>query len=671
MARKPVINLPGRKIAPGEEPSFSGRIQDNDIFLIGDITKVDIDRQKIFVTLRRNKAVGEIDLVFNQPYAGTSSFIQATPEEGSIILIAHQGDDMFPIAYLPNYTFGLENRNIKKWPDNIRTQDTNEYFYRIRKLEEGQIALGSKEGTEILLSDILKMEDGIGNNIVIRPYDNSIINTSNNNYSFSSGVWVSSGIIRRNSMDPSDAEDIPNIFKECLNNDNFSYVLRPGKSNKPSDPYLTEYLIEVEDRDFSNIPINDVNMFSDRNFRKPIIIFSLGNLVGNNPQYTGTYGKVLRPVLFTDPDDEIGDFSLEPVSGEDIDLLASAFSIYKPNRSNQEIGTYLGIDKEGHFYQYLSSATGGLGNGRSMSVLARGSRKEIWGRDSRYGNSWDYRATGGIKWVIGSHNERDNNPQSNRSIDIRTDRSSVFIFGAELDDNLYDFDNKNKELDNIRDYYKVEKIDGKERKEVNSTRETIIRGNDKLKIDGEKVERIIGSRTVNIGVNENLIIGEVFTERVTKAKSETFGKRNTVITQGSNSLKISSLKGDIIEEIDKVGNKIISIRTGNIEEQVTTGSRSFITNAGNYKVTTKSGNINMSTKNGQVALQTKVGKASFGASLNIDIKTKPMSTVKVQGGTINLKGKSGISGGVITSKTHLDYVTGAPLKGSTSVKATV
>lgn len=671
MTFKPHVNLPGRQIAPGEEPSFSGRIQDNDTFLIGDVTRVDIDRQKIFVTLRRNKAVGEINLTFTQPYAGTSSFIQATPEEGSIVLIANQGNDMFPIAYLPNYTFGLENKNIKKWPDNIRTQDTNEYFYRIRKLEEGQVALGSKEGIEISLTDLLKMEDSIGNNIMIRPYDNAIINSSNNNYIFSSGIWINSGIIRRNGMDPSDAEDIPNVFKEDLINGNFSYVLRPGKSNKPSDPYLTEYLIEVEDRDFSNIPINDVNMFSDRNFRKPIVIFSLGNFVGNNSQNTGTYGKVLRPVLFTDPDDDIGDFSLEPVSGEDIDLLAAAFSIYKPNRSNQEIGSYFGIDKEGHFYQYISSATGGLGNGRSMSILARGSKKEIWGKDSRYGNSWDYKTTGGIKWVIGSHNERDNNPQSNRSIDIRAERSSIFIFGADLDDTLYDFDNKNKKLDNIRDYYKIEKIEGRERKEINSTRETIVKGNEKLKIEGEKVERIIGSRTVNVGVNENLIIGEVFSERVTKAKTETFGKRNTVITQGSNILKIDSLKGDIIEEISKVGNKRLSIKTGNIEESITTGNRKFSTNAGNFEATTKSGNIKMTTKSGQVALQTKTGKASFEASLNIDIKTKPMSTIKIQGGIINIKGKSGVTGGVITSKTHFDYVTGAPLKGSTSVKATI
>ena len=81
--------------------------------------------------------------------------------------------------------------------------------------------------------------------------------------------------------------------------------------------------------------------------------------------------------------------------------------------------------------------------------------------------------------------------------------------------------------------------------------------------------------------------------------------------------------------------------------------------------------MSLSTKLGQISFKTDSGKATIKATQNININTTKAANVNISGGSINLKGRMGNSGGVITSKTHYDYITGAPLKGSTTVKATM
>jgi hypothetical protein len=256
-------------------------------------------------------------------------------------------------------------------------------------------------------------------------------------------------------------------------------------------------------------------------------------------------------------------------------------------------------------------------------------------------------------------------------MDIRTSKSVFFMYGSNLSPIIYDFDKKDTEITNTRKYYKIEKVDGYERKEVAGTRESIIGGSEKLAIKGARVERISGSCTVSIGSGYNVVVGDAFTEKVTKEKNESFGNRKTIINSGNSELKISALRGDIIEEITKLGNKRLTIRTGNIEETITAGSRTFSTRAGNFTASTISGNMALSTRSGQVSLKTNVGNATIQATSNINIRTTQVGNVSVSGGAINLTGRTGNIGGVVTSKTHLDYITGAPLRGSTSVKATM
>lgn len=669
MAIKKTVNLPGRKIAHNESPSFSGKTPGDLTFLVADVVDVDVDKQTMKVNFRRHYGEGKF-ITITQPFFGNRSFIQATPEKDSIVLIAHQGNDFYPITYLPNYVFGLEDRNVSRWSDKVKSQEKDEVFYRARKLKQGWIAMASNEGIEVLLGNKFKVDDSDGDSFVIRPDDGSIINTSVSNYVFSGGIWRSAGIVRRNSVSPIDT--VPNAFKDQKINGRDSYLINPQNSNDAFDPHLVEYLLEVDDRDFNVKPVNDVNFSSNKTVRKPVAIFALGNYIGNNPN-DGSYGRVLRPVLFTDPDDIAGNFSLEPVSGDGIDNYAAAITLYKPNRTSPSLGSYIGIDKEGHLFQFLPAATGGgLGKGRSMSTLARGSLKEVWGQDSRYANSWDLYTTGGIRWNIGKHNERDNNPHSARSIDIRTSRSVFHMYGDQLSPDIYDFDKKDTKIDNTRKYFKIEKVGGNERKEIESTRETIVKGSDKLAIKGAKIEKISGAGTIQVGSGYNVIVGDAFTEKVTKEKNESFGNRKTSIVQGSSELIIEAPKGDISEKITKLGNRITEISTGSITEKIKiSGNRKFETKSGNIEFKTTAGNITHTTKSGNAGIITKTGKVSIEAKLNIGIKTGNAANVDITGGAINLKGRLGNIGGVITNKTHYDYITGAPLKGSSTVKATM
>ena len=620
----------------------------------------------------RNLMGPKQNVSISQPFAGTSSFILGMPEKGSIILFGQQEGELYPLTYLPSYTHGLENRNIKELPDDIKTIEQNEFYYRVKKLLKGELALGSAEGIELFLGNKSVLGDSFGNSFVLRSDNNSIVSTACNNSIFSSGIWLNSGIIKRNSVNTAFLEDNPNIFREPLPRGLFDYVLRPGGPNPHTDQYYTEYLLEVEDRGYSQPPENDINGDSNRTSRKPVGIFSMGSLVGNNPNYDGSYGRILRPILFNDVDDVVGEFKLEPVASGDIDTLGVAMCWFKPDRTDPTTGAFFGIDKEGHCFQFLPSTSGGgLGSGRSMSILAHGSKKEVWGKDARFANSWDLNTAGGIVWNIGSHNNKDGSPYNGRSIDTRTSSSVFYMYGSDVKPVINDFYKTDEPVQDPQNYLKVEKVGGKERHEVSGTRETIVSGSDYLAVNGARVEVVQQDNSVFYLSTMNLSVGDAFTEKVSKEKQETFGNRKSTMTSGSSELLIKGLQGSIKEDIKSVGGRSLKVTSGLVSEDIVLGSRVTKIKTGNFTTQIKAGNVKMSTKIGQVALQTEVGKMEMKASLNIDLKTKVASNVNLTGGTINLKGKTMNLGNVITSKTHKDFITGAALVGSVSVKATL
>ena len=274
--------------------------------------------------------------------------------------------------------------------------------------------------------------------------------------------------------------------------------------------------------------------------------------------------------------------------------------------------------------------------------------------------------------VIGTHNDSVNNPYSGRSIDVRTEGTVFFYVGNNIPVDVYDFDDNKKLLDNLVRYKKIEKIGGGLRQEVDGTRETIVTGAEKQDF-GSLLQRITGATTVSVGGTYNLS-AEGANEKVANEKQEGYGSLKTTISKGDAELMVQSPVGFIKETIRFVGNKETTLSTGAIMEKILiAGGRSFKTTSGNYAVETKAGQISLKTSTGKVII-TPVGSIEVKGTIKIDIKATAASSINIQGGSINLKGRTSspaMDAGVITAKSHKDYTTGAFLMGSSSVKASI
>lgn len=650
----------GYRIPEGNTVPIGIRKRDTSI-VTAEVKYVDIERQTITAKSFNSDIIYQ-DVPISQPFSGPSCFISGMPIKGSVVILGITENFVYIIGYLPSYIYCNDQLHIKLWPDSAGVKDNHRY-YNYRKLTPGDIALGSSDGTELFLSFDASLSGPGGDSILLRSSDHSIINTSLTNFVFNSGIWVSSGIAQRNELDDSDVEDGGFAYKRLLRDGKLIYQLKVDDDNALSK-YYTEYLIEAQEHGSSEIPSNSVNESFDSTIRRPVGILSLGNFIGNNPKHPRTYAKILGVKLFNNPDDVEGGFEFKALRGDEPEKYGMAAMLYAPKRENYELGGFFGIDKEGHFYQYLPSATGGgLGTGRSMSILAHGSKKEVWGSDSS-GNSWDMFLKGGLKWHIGLIKSAGNYGTSGRSIHIVSEGPAYYQYGS-AKSQIRDFDETDKIISDSTAYKKIEKIGGKERREISGSSEEIIGGSQRLKITGMKTESITGSATRYVGGDYNIQVGTSYSLKVSGEGQEGFKEKKITCTNGGHELTIFT-KGDIKETIKVQGNKDVNITAGNIRETIVTrGSRKFRTTSGNYEVNIATqGNIKNQTTAGSLVHKTKAGSAEVNATLQIKIKTK--AAMDIRGAKIKIKTATPASG-VITKLSHLDYITGAPLQNSKTV----
>lgn len=671
--------LLGRRVPPGDSPPPGFRKRDDMIFQMGVVRLVNVEKMTITVQVFDRRGT-YYNVPISQPYSGPGSYIASTPEIGSIVLLAVQENLRIPIMYLPNYATALSPTHTQLWPDNVDIFSDNDYFYRMPQLRKGEVGIGSSGGIDILLNENFSIENSLGDKYEIRKSDMSSILTARNSYVFNSGIWSNSGIIYRNSLGKSNIPDGQFARRISLEDGRVVFPLKSSGVDLSGD-FFTEYLVEAQEVASADVPSNDVNKSRNIGARIPIAVFSLGNFSGNNPYKRRTYGKLLGASLFNDGFAEDGSFNLRALSNEDPEKYGMAITLYKPEKRNYETGAFFGIDKEGHFYQYIPAASGGgLGRGRSMSILAHGNKKEVWGKETQYGNSWDLVTEGGIRWVIGRHNDQDSDYRY-KSMDIRTSSSVYFQFGEDVDTPIYDFDSLQskspQEIINFRKYSKIERQDGAERKEVGANRETLIGGSEKLRINGMKKVNVGGSNTIDVSNSMNVTVGDVYSVKVTKECQESFGSRVTIITSGSSELMIDPKptpgRGDIIERIkSSVGNKTLTIeKSGNIEETIKgSGNREFRTKNGNFSANIADrGDITLKTGSGKIVYETGRGSVEIKGKQKILLKTD--AKVELNGSSVELKGSGGALSGVVTSRSHLDYTTGAPLQTSRTVKASL
>lgn len=581
-------------------------------------------------------------------YCGPAGCMGGLPEEHSIVICGYYNEghgkgSPLIISYLPAaLSVGVEYNRLKFMPDQISNEDINEIDYKFRNLSEGDMIMASSLGGQILVNNSTEISDENQDSIWLRSGDQSIISTSLNNFIFADGASVSAGIAIRNNMNifNPDGSRIPNInARETTLSDGrmIIYIVPFGDRIEYDTQYYTEYRVDVDEKGDGFLDSNEINSSSPLSTRDPIVTMAMGNYIGADDK-SNKYGTILRPVLFSSLSDKAGSFDLiqcaQNKGVDEVSNLGLAYALHF-----LKSGAFMGVDKEGHYYINLpASISNPLGSGRSMSILAQGNLKEIWGSAGKDGNSWDLTTKGGIKWDVGTHGPI----EKTRSMDIRTDSGAYIEIGGEDDDG----------------FAKTERIFGNVSSEINGDKTDRVSGTESRTIGGGKDDHIMGSASYRIDVDNTINVLGVFTETVIKEKQCRIGQRKTTITSGNDELTV--IGGDIQETIKTFGNRKTDILvTGNIEENITTGNRKTSVKLGNYEVKVTTGGIDIKTSVGTVSI----------SGTTVDVKGQV--TLNLTAPVVNIG--QGPRGGVVTGvpgvPSHFDYTTGSPLKGALTVKA--
>lgn len=648
----------------GESPSLilSSVSSQYNFLRTGVVESVDIDKYEMSIRWSPgNSARNTIPIPF--AYAGPAGCIGGLPEKGAIGIFGflNTGANTISksplcIGFLPSgLDAGLNNNEVKVFPDAIPTTDVNKIQFSFRKLALGDMVVRSPLGSELFLNDDAELHDGAQDSILIRESDQSIISTSLNNYVFADGVSITSGQAIRNALliYDEEGEKIPNngSLQSMPNGKDIIYIVPHGEDITYDTPFYTEYRVDVDEMGDGQLDLNDINSMSPLSSREPIVTFAMGNYIGADRKNPQTYGEILKVSLFSSATAQRGNFGLEAASmNNGIDEPSTIGLAYAHHFLNS--GCFLGVDKEGHYSMNLpASKSNPLGAGRSMSILGAGNLKEIWGPDSSTQNSWDLTTIGGVRWNIGAHGTTN----YSRSIDIKTARG-IYIKVNGADDEVVEIA-AGKEWTGFsrQETYKnnvIESVGGNKRLNVGAEYS--------MKINGMKEEFIDGGSTESVQNNKNVSVGGVYSESSVKEMQGKFGSRKiTIGPKGDDDLEVTL--GNIKQTITGFGQRKLSVNGGNIKETI-----------GNFEHTTemKLGTYKLSVGQGKFEIVAPLGVVTLEGS-TVTIKGNIM--VSVDAPIVKI-GKNAPIGGVITGipgiPSHFDYVTGAPLKGSLKVSAT-
>jgi hypothetical protein len=185
-------------------------------------------------------------------------------------------------------------------------------------------------------------------------------------------------------------------------------------------------------------------------------------------------------------------------------------------------------------------------------------------------------------------------------------------------------------------------------------KETYITGDNTILVSGLKTETIEGSVSESCLADRTINILGTFTETVIKEKQSLIGKRKATIATGDDILTVQL--GNKIETIAL--NKISTV-LGMASETITAGKLTTIA-SGAYTVSVGTGAVSITTAAGTVTI-TGTGPINISSTTAINVNAPKVSL------GVSLAPKSG----VIILMSHNDYITGAPLRPSNTVSASL
>lgn len=642
-----------------------------------------VDPGRMVMDINWVEGGGRADVPICTTYHGPGGFMGVIPEVGSVVVVGFFEADVIstmpiPLAFFPNANtskraFDLLQNYSSTMTNGVRTDPLGNYSipkrYKNRPLAEGDAFIASKWGSEILIDRNIELTNSKLNGIVIRSYDQSIIAKSLNHIIHTDGTTVRQGMVIRNayvtSADNNITESDQGTYEASAADTNSPDTLLDGSvnnvitkdivgSNVKGIPFIEHRLEVLEFGDsivgvYSDYDGYDAEGGEDTPLI-PIIEQVYGTVVGNASHTVELYGQPLKPKLFSNPDAVEGNFVWAVASREGKGALqpeteSVAGSYYLRVNNFHHV-----INKEGvHTLSYpASSASHELGAGFSGSILTGGAFKILLGKEPSRGRSLDLKTTGGAQIVLGEELNDEGRGLRDRSLNLITTKGiNIQVLAADAEGNALVSNLTGNEL-------KV--ISGDYNQETSGNYQTLVHGLISELTLGKKTFQTTGDYTTSIGGSES--------NTITGSESSTIGqgRTETIQTKGD-SLKI--LQGDYTIELD-AGSEKVTVIAGNVEQDITSGDSSISITSGNYDLSITTGNVSISTSSGSVDVDTSSGTATISGSISVVVSSDTQASVDAP--MVGLG--SSPTGGIITTTTHVCYLTGAPLVGSTTCTAT-
>jgi hypothetical protein len=638
---------------------------------------INVDHENMTVDVLYLDGIGSaLRVPVGQAYAGSRSFLGAMPSVQDICIVGFNLTSSLTnpviLTFYPfSYSSALKNDILNP---------SSELFETIRpkmkKIYEGEIFLSSKQGSDIHLDkDIILSNSGL-NEINIKSADNSIHFNSINTYLTNTGFRSVSGPIHRNELinDPNfkfpnsqfpiyyNSEGVPYYTPNLTRTINSSFPY--GKETVDDDnPAFIEHRLEIKEYDDLAVPVTtsnsgiDIDSFYtqrvDGSSNNPLVVQVFGTLVGNDPVgEKEKYGVILKPILFSDAKSLRATPQELPCTVEsginETTSLAAAYTLKFPNS-----GTSFYVNKQGKYFANIASSTNldPLGAGESAEVNLQGHAKFFIGKNTELNRSLTLNTDGGVFTNWGFDKDK------NRSWDA-TFRKGVSwnILGADKDGLSF-------HIRMVGDYRDT--VDGSKYTEIKGSENKLVKGSLEEKILGKKVGQYVsdvnntyGGRKVDVFIGD---CNQTFTQGISRTiigPNITFGETNAESTQ----IKFGNSDHKIF-----LGNKKEEIIIGNHTSKINLGNKSININVGNYSVSCKLGNIDIKTSFGTINVKTN-GQVNIEGKLGVNIKSALQ--VKVEAPLVNI-GKNKPLQGIVTGGPagHKDYITGLPLIGSVTCKA--
>jgi len=680
---------------------------------IGEVQRVDYENMVCDIMWLQGRLPPAREVPISSAYWSKRGFLGAMPEVGAIAVCGFsaihkdQGVRPYILSFLPNGyktalgfdPFGAAERDAEELTTPMETvQRELDGIYgptrhRMRKLYPGDIYGASDKGAELILDRDVRLLHTGGGEIWLRSEDQSLITTTLDAYHTTAATRRRSGRVTRSALTmPDDLafEEGTEIFEHLVDAgilfedgdlapdiNRLPYItLESGERlavvtenlEDPNDPDVrafTEDRVEIQEFSDQRMPFPDhygfdADLIGPETQWNPFIERVSGTVVGNNP-YTAegrsNYGKLLKPVIFSDPNSTSGRPRMEALKNdaEETEKSLAAAQMYRMRRPDGLGELFLAHDKEGHVFLSIPASTSkksNLGAGRSVEADVKGSTKLVMGANKNDRTSLDLKAKGGFKWSLGSID------RSGRSLDLTTS-GGIKLKVRGPDGNGYGMQSEIQGDVGMA-------IEGSMGTAVSDDSIEEVGGSKSMSAEGMEVSVGMGSLNTNVLSDKSTTVKGTVTDSIGTGRSTTITKATST---GSNAEELKILSGNRQTTFGAPASDTISFGTSGTKtvesagpltctwQSPTSGNFTFQASTGTYSVTMGAGSISMTGATVQMTAATSIGMKAptIGLTGNVGLGNGAAATLPVIGGA---PGPS----------PYIDPFTGLPLTGNPLVR---